>query len=109
MSVPHSYSVTNTRKKRKNRLPPSSIFKLDFTHLHTAFIFEAALSSIVVVITLILNDWIVQYFRKRHHDRFSKWKMYLCHIILSFFSILVLLYGSLYLFGYGDSVVAAIF
>lgn len=80
----------------------TALFHLDFQHLHTAFFFEAALSAIVIVASIVITDLVTAYLRKHHN--IPHWCIYLFNFFLTFVTILILFYTSFFVFGYGEAI-----
>lgn len=78
------------------------LIPVDHGHVHTAFFFEALVTTLVITITLILDDFLTEMMEYRN---MARWKKYLIHTVLIFIAVLVCIYTLSFLFGYGEALV----
>jgi len=84
------------------RMRVRPLFRVDHSRPHTAFLFEALLSAMVITLTIMVDDYLSEHIEKQ---KLVFWQKYLLHVLIIFSCTLFCIYTLLYIFGYGEAVV----
>jgi hypothetical protein len=76
------------------------LWLLNHQNLYIAFFFEAFFTVIIIMLTLILDEWLKDHIQHKVYR-------YLLESLVIFFTTLCLLFVLLYLFGYGQNLILA--
>jgi hypothetical protein len=76
------------------------LWLLNHQNLYIAFFFEAFFTVIIIMLTLILDEWLKDHIQHKVYR-------YLLESLVIFFTTFGLLFVLLYLFGYGQNLILA--
>lgn len=80
-----------------------SLFRLKHGHLHTAFLVESLVTTTIITMVFIFDDFFKQYVERQHISVRMK---YFLHTLATFVGVWTVLYAFLFLFGYGQVIIS---